>query len=82
MLDDISKSDTIPVNDIRTDDVEFSHEASIGKISDKTIFYLMSRGLSQSEAKQLITLGYLKPISVHFSEENQNKIIDAIRWLS
>ena len=38
MLDDISISDTIPVNDIRTDEVEFSHEAKIGKISDKAIF--------------------------------------------
>ena len=39
MLDDISVSDTVPVNDIRTDDVEFSHEATIGKLSDKAIFY-------------------------------------------
>ena len=41
MLDDISRSDTIPVNDIQTDEIEFSHEAKIGKISDKEIFYLM-----------------------------------------
>lgn len=38
MLDDISVSDTIPVNDIRNDEVEFSHEASIGKISEKLFF--------------------------------------------
>ena len=63
MLDDISISDTIPVNDIRTDDVEFSHEAKIGKISDKTIFYLMSRGLSEDDAKAMIVRGFAYPTS-------------------
>ena len=51
MLDDISISDTIPVNDIRTDDVEFSHEAKIGKISDKTIFYLIVEDLAKMMQK-------------------------------
>ena len=63
MLDDISRSDTIPVNDIRTDDVEFSHEAKIGKISDQSIFYLMSRGLSEEDAKAMIVRGFADPIS-------------------
>ena len=63
MLDDISRSDTIPVNDIRTDDVELSHEAKIGKISDKTIFYLMSRGISEEDAKAMIVRGFAYPIS-------------------
>ena len=63
MLDDISKSDTIPVNDIRNDEVEFSHEAKIGKISDKTIFYLMSRGISEEDALGLIVRGFAYPIS-------------------
>ena len=63
MLDDISRSDTIPVNDIETDDVEFSHEAKIGKISDKTIFYLMSRGISEEDAKAMIVRGFAYPIS-------------------
>ncbi|MBR3673573.1 MAG: Fe-S cluster assembly protein SufB [Clostridia bacterium] len=63
MLDDFSVSDTIPVNDIRTDEVEFSHEAKIGKISDKTIFYLMSRGLSEEDAKAMIVRGFAYPIS-------------------
>ena len=63
MLDDISISDTIPVNDIKTDDVEFSHEAKIGKISDKTIFYLMSRGLSEKDAKSMIVRGFASPIA-------------------
>ena len=63
MLDDISVSDTIPVNDIQTDNIEFSHEAKIGKISDKTIFYLMSRGISESEALAMIVRGFAYPVS-------------------
>ena len=78
MLDDISKSDTIPVNDIRTDEVEFSHEAKIGKISDKEIFYLMSRGLSEEDAKAMIVRGFAYPISkelpVEYAVEMNNLI--------
>lgn len=78
MLDSLSKSDTIPVNDIRTEEVEFSHEAKIGKISDKTIFYLMSRGLSEEEAKSMIVRGFAYPISkelpVEYAVEMNNLI--------
>ena len=78
MLDDISKSDTIPVNDIRTDEVTFSHEAKIGKISDKEIFYLMSRGLSEEDAKAMIVRGFASPISkalpVEYAVEMNNLI--------
>ena len=78
MLDDISISDTIPVNDIRVDDAEFSHEAKIGKISDKTIFYLMSRGLSEEDAKAMIVRGFAYPISkelpVEYAVEMNNLI--------
>ena len=78
MLDDISRSDTIPVNDIRTDEVEFSHEAKIGKISDKAIFYLMSRGLSEEDAKAMIVRGFAYPISkelpVEYAVEMNNLI--------
>ena len=78
MLDDISVSDTIPVNDIQTDEVEFSHEAKIGKISDKTIFYLMSRGLSEDDAKAMIVRGFAYPISkelpIEYAVEMNNLI--------
>lgn len=78
MLDSLSKSDTIPVNDIRTDEVEFSHEAKIGKISDKTIFYLMSRGLSEEDAKAMIVRGFAYPISkelpIEYAVEMNNLI--------
>ena len=79
MLDSDSKSDTIPVNTIENDDVIFSHEAKIGKISDQTIFYLMSRGLSEEEAKGLIVRGFAEPISKAFPIEyavEMNRLID------
>ena len=63
MLDDKSRSDTIPLNDIRNADVEFSHEAKVGKISEKALFYLMSRGLNEEDAIALIVRGFANPIS-------------------
>ena len=63
MLDNLSKSDTIPTSNVQTSDVEFSHEAKIGKISDQAIFYLMTRGLSEEEAKAMIVRGFADPIS-------------------
>lgn len=63
MLDDISASHTVPVMDIKNDDVEIAHEAKIGKISDEAIFYLMSRGLSEEEAVGLIVRGFVDPIA-------------------
>ena len=78
MLDDISVSDTIPVNDIRNDDVEFSHEAKIGKISDKAIFYLMSRGFSEEDAKGMIVRGFADSVSkvlpIEYAVEMNNLI--------
>ncbi len=78
MLDDISISDTIPTADVKTDEVEFSHEAKIGKISDQTIFYLMSRGLSEEDAKAMIVRGFAYPISkelpVEYAVEMNNLI--------
>jgi len=79
MLDDISKSDTIPTNIIETDDVEFSHEASIGKISDKAIFYLMTRGLSEEDARAMIVRGFAYPISKELPMEyavEMNRLIN------
>ena len=63
MLDNISKSDTIPYIDLKNDDVEIGHEAKIGKISDEAIFYLMTRGLSEDEARAMIVRGFVEPIS-------------------
>ena len=63
MLDRISRSDTIPAMDIRTDMADVGHEAKIGRISDEAVFYLMSRGLSENEAKAMIVRGFADNVS-------------------
>ena len=63
MVDDISRSDTIPAMDVRTADADVGHEARIGRISDDTVFYLMSRGLSEEEARALIVRGFADNVS-------------------
>lgn len=63
MLDNKSKSDTIPVIDIANQDVDLGHEAKIGRIDDDVIFYLMSRGISEEEAKSMIVRGFAEPIA-------------------
>ena len=67
-----------PVLKIDENDIEASHAASVGKVSDEHIFYLTSRGLKLEEAKMLITLGYLKPILKGFNESIQSEIDDLI----
>ena len=79
MLDSVSKSDTIPVNTIENNNVIFSHEASIGKISDEAIFYLMTKGLKEDEAKALIVQGFADPIAKEFPVEyavEMNRLIN------
>ncbi len=63
MLDDQSRSDTIPAMDIRTKDADVGHEAKIGKISDEAVFYLMSRGISEEDARALIVSGFADNVS-------------------
>ncbi len=63
MLDDRSRSDTIPAMDVRTSDADVGHEAKIGRISDEAVFYLMSRGISESEARAMIVSGFADPVS-------------------
>ncbi|MDT8718083.1 Fe-S cluster assembly protein SufB [Clostridium sp. 19966] len=63
MLDNISKSDTLPAMDILNDEVDIGHEAKIGRISDEAIFYLMTRGISEEEAKSMIVRGFVEPIA-------------------
>ena len=78
MLDDQSRSDTIPVSDIRNSKVDIGHEAKIGRISEDSIFYLMSRGLSEDDAKALIVGGFAEPIAkelpVEYAVEMNNLI--------
>ncbi|MGI6217284.1 MAG: Fe-S cluster assembly protein SufB [Coriobacteriales bacterium] len=63
MLDDISRSDTIPAMDVRCPSANVGHEASIGRVSDDTVFYLMSRGCSENEARTMVVNGFANPVS-------------------
>ena len=63
MLDDHSRSDTIPAMDIRCKHVDIGHEATIGRIGDDKVFYLMSRGISEEEARTMIVNGFADPVS-------------------
>ncbi|MGN0071109.1 MAG: Fe-S cluster assembly protein SufB [Atopobiaceae bacterium] len=63
MLDDISRSDTIPAMDVRCSSASVGHEATIGRISDDTILYLMSRGCSEQEARTMVVNGFANPVS-------------------
>ena len=79
MLDSESRSDTIPVSNIENDDVTFSHEAKIGKISEDSIFYLMSKGLSEEAAVGMLVRGFAEPISKEFPIEyavEMNRLIN------
>ncbi len=63
MLDDISRSDTIPAMDVRNNTASVGHEATIGRISDDTVLYLMSRGCSEAEARGMVVNGFANPVS-------------------
>jgi Fe-S cluster assembly protein SufB len=63
LVDDISRSDTYPYIDVREDDVSMGHEATVSKISEDQLFYLMSRGMSEEEAMAMIVRGFIEPIA-------------------
>nr|WP_300003080.1 Fe-S cluster assembly protein SufB [Tissierella sp.] len=63
MLDSRSKSDTLPIIILNNDNIDIGHEAKIGRISDEAIFYLMSRGIDEEEAKAMIVRGFVEPIT-------------------
>ncbi|MCY0895106.1 MAG: Fe-S cluster assembly protein SufB [Alicyclobacillaceae bacterium] len=63
ILDDDSTSDTIPYNEIMNADVTLEHEASVSKVSEEQLFYLMSRGLSEEEATRMIVMGFIEPFT-------------------
>ena len=78
MLDSESRSDTIPAMDIRTRQADIGHEAKIGRISDDAVFYLMSRGLPEDEARALIVSGFAdnvgKELPLEYAVEMNNLI--------
>lgn len=63
LMDDKSKSDTIPINIIDNDTSSIAHEATVSKINDEQLFYLMSRGLSEEQATQMIIMGFIDEFS-------------------
>ena len=78
ILDDISRSDTYPYIEIDEDDVKIGHEASVSKIGEEQLFYLMSRGLSEAEASTLIVSGFIEPLVKELPMEyavEMNKLI-------
>ncbi len=62
LLDDNARTNTYPYNEIKSDDATVSHEATVGKIGDDQLFYLMSRGLSEEDALATIVLGFIEPL--------------------
>ncbi|GAB7387125.1 Fe-S cluster assembly protein SufB [Bacillaceae bacterium] len=63
ILDKLSTSDTIPYNEVRNKNVTIEHEATVSKVSEEQLFYLMSRGLSEEEATQMIVMGFIEPFT-------------------
>lgn len=79
ILDPISRSDTYPYIEIDEDDVKIGHEASVSKIGEEQLFYLMSRGLSEAEASTLIVSGFIEPLVKELPMEyavEMNKLIE------
>ena len=63
ILDDLSRSDTIPLNINESDTSTIEHEAKVSKISEEELFYLMSRGLTEAQATEMIVMGFLEPFT-------------------
>ena len=79
MLDTISRSDTIPAMDVRTPDADVGHEARIGRISDDAVFYLMSRGIPEEEARAMIVSGFADNVSKELPLEYAMEMNNLIR---
>lgn len=63
IMDNKSKSDTIPYNEILNDNISLEHEAKVSKVSEEQLFYLMSRGISEQEATEMIVMGFIEPFT-------------------
>ncbi|MET9020435.1 Fe-S cluster assembly protein SufB [Actinopolymorpha sp. NPDC004070] len=79
LVDQVSRSDTYPYVDVREDDVEMAHEATVSKVTDDQLFYLMSRGLNEDEAMAMIVRGFVEPIARELPMEyalEMNRLIE------
>ena len=79
MLDSASRSDTIPAMDVRTQDADVGHEAKIGRISDEAVFYLMSRGIPEEDARAMIVSGFADNVSKELPLEYAVEMNNLIR---
>src|ERR1700759_4538901 len=82
LVDTISRSDTYPAIDIRVDDVQLGHEATVSRVSEEQLFYLMSRGMPEDEAMAMIVRGFIEPIARELPMEyalELNKLIEMSR---
>lgn len=79
MLDYVSRSDTVPAMDIRTKNADVGHEAKIGRISDDAVFYLMSRGISEEDARAMIVSGFADDVSKELPLEYAVEMNNLIR---
>ena len=89
LVDTISRSDTYPYVDVREDDASIGHEATVSKIGDDQLFYLMSRGMAEDEAMAMIVRGFIEPIARELPMEyalELNRLIELAdggqRWLT
>ena len=79
ILDPESRSDTYPYIEVEEDDVTIEHEASVSKIAEEQLFYLMSRGLTETEASAMIVTGFIEPLVKELPMEyavEMNKLIE------
>ncbi|WP_232819129.1 Fe-S cluster assembly protein SufB [Homoserinimonas sp. OAct 916] len=79
LVDTLSRSDTYPTVDVREDDVKMGHEATVSRVNEEQIFYLMSRGLAEFEAMAMIVRGFIEPIAKELPMEyalELNKLIE------
>ncbi|MBM7787326.1 Fe-S cluster assembly protein SufB [Tenggerimyces flavus] len=79
LIDTVSRSDTYPYVDVREDDVEMAHEATVSKVTDDQLFYLMSRGMNEDEAMAMIVRGFVEPIARELPMEyalEMNRLIE------
>ncbi|MGT2636336.1 Fe-S cluster assembly protein SufB [Streptococcus ratti] len=63
IMDELSRSDTVPFNEIHNSQVTLEHEAKVSKISEEQLYYLMSRGLTESQATEMIVMGFVEPFT-------------------
>ena len=89
ILDEESRSDTYPYIRVDENDVDLGHEATVSKIGEEQLFYLMSRGLTEAEASAMIVSGFVEPITKELPLEyavEMNRLIqlqmEGSRWLA